>query len=184
MIPLSIISPIPTIIGHYADCIVRAEREIYFATNFWESSDSAGTIVSAFKELSRRVGERGSPKVVVKLIYDRGTPKQMIKAHQLVQPDEYSGGRVQLPRPEEIPNVLLEVLNYHVPPVGTFHSKYCEFLLSRVRQAADCSTVRELGGISAMISLNGHAHTLTQASSIARLRSSTRTTFKTASTSR
>jgi phosphatidylserine/phosphatidylglycerophosphate/cardiolipin synthase-like enzyme len=29
-----------------------------------------------------------------------------------------------LPSPEEIPNVELEVINYHRPIFGTFHSKY------------------------------------------------------------
>lgn len=39
MQPLTVISVIPDIIQHYADCIVRAEHEIYFATNFWEASE-------------------------------------------------------------------------------------------------------------------------------------------------
>ncbi|ORY90144.1 hypothetical protein BCR35DRAFT_287370 [Leucosporidium creatinivorum] len=153
VVPLSIISPIPTIIGHYADCIVRAEREIFFATNFWESSDSASTIVRAFKELSRRVGERGSPKVVVKLVYDRGTPKQVVKTHQLVGPDEYSGERVQLPRPEEIPNVQLEVLNYHVPPVGTFHSKYC--IIDRKIALLNSNNIQDRVNVEMMTHIEG-----------------------------
>lgn len=124
--PLSIISPIPTIIRHYADCIVRAEHEIFFATNFWESSSAATSITDALRELSRRAAERGR-KVVVKLMYDRGTPKQLVKPHQFVQPAEYTGPRVELPAPNEIPGVDLEVMNYHNPPVGTFHAKYCEF---------------------------------------------------------
>lgn len=50
-----------------ADVIVRAETEIFFATNFWEASGAAKTICEALVELSRRVGERGGPKIVVKM---------------------------------------------------------------------------------------------------------------------
>ena len=31
---------------------------------------------------------------------------------------------IQLPAPEEIPHVDLQVVNYHEPPLGTFHSKF------------------------------------------------------------
>ncbi|KAK4691476.1 hypothetical protein P7C70_g9340, partial [Phenoliferia sp. Uapishka_3] len=123
VIPLTIISVIPDIIGHMADVIVRAETEVFFATNFWEASDSASTITDAFKELSRRAGERGS-RVVIKMMYDRGTPKQVMENHQFVDEKTYTGDRVHLPPPHEIPNIDLEVINYHVPPVGTFHAKY------------------------------------------------------------
>ncbi|KAI5477424.1 hypothetical protein MNV49_006416 [Pseudohyphozyma bogoriensis] len=123
VIPLSIVSVIPDIIDHMADVIVRAKHEIFFATNFWEASDSATTITDAFKELSRRAGERGD-RVVIKLMYDRGTPKQVVDNHQFVEPKDYTGERVKLPAPNEIPNIDLEVVNYHVPPVGTFHAKY------------------------------------------------------------
>ncbi|GAA5915447.1 hypothetical protein JCM5296_002704 [Sporobolomyces johnsonii] len=123
VIPLSIISVIPDIIQHYCDVIVRAEKEIIFATNFWEASGSATMITDAFKELSRRAGERGE-RVVIKLMYDRGTPKQALKQHQLVDEKDYTAERVQLPSKEEIPNIHMEVLNFHRPPVGTFHAKY------------------------------------------------------------
>ncbi|GAA5960569.1 hypothetical protein JCM21900_002846 [Sporobolomyces salmonicolor] len=123
VIPLSIISVIPDIIQHYCDVIVRAKKEIIFATNFWEASGSATMITDAFKELSRRAGERGE-RVVIKLMYDRGTPTQVVKQHQLVDEKDYTAERVQLPSKEEIPDIDLEVLNFHRPPVGTFHAKY------------------------------------------------------------
>lgn len=53
-------------------------------------------------------------------MYDRGTPKQVVEAHQLVDAKTYTGDRVKLPSPQEIPNIDLEVINYHKPPVGTF----------------------------------------------------------------
>lgn len=34
--PLSIISLIPDIMKHYADVIVRAEKEVFLATNYWQ----------------------------------------------------------------------------------------------------------------------------------------------------
>ncbi|KAM0747598.1 hypothetical protein T439DRAFT_366513 [Meredithblackwellia eburnea MCA 4105] len=123
VMPLTILSVIPDIIGHMADVIVQAKSEIILATNFWEASEQAETITNAFKELSKRAGERGS-RVVVKLMYDRGNPKQVVDTHQIVEPEEYTGDRVKLPHPNEIPNLDLEVVNFHVPPVGTFHSKY------------------------------------------------------------
>lgn len=42
----------------------------------------------------------------------------------MVDEKTYTGDKVKLPHPHEIPGVQLEVLNYHEPPVGTFHSKY------------------------------------------------------------
>ncbi|WWC60775.1 uncharacterized protein I303_103351 [Kwoniella dejecticola CBS 10117] len=124
VIPLSIISVIPDIIQHHADIIVRAQHEIFLATNFWEASSAAKTIVDAFKELSRRVIERNGKKVVIKMMYDRGNPQQVIDPHQAVDVKTYTGDKVKLPSPEEIPGCILEVQNYHQPPVGTFHAKY------------------------------------------------------------
>lgn len=124
VIPLTILSVIPDIIEHHADLITRAESEIFLATNFWEASGAAKTICDAFRELSRRVVEDNRPKVVVKMMYDRGNPKQVIKPHQLVEEKEYTGAKVKLPTPEEIPGISLEVVNFHEPPVGTFHAKY------------------------------------------------------------
>jgi hypothetical protein len=34
--PLSIISLIPDIMQHYHDVIIRAEKEIFLATNYWQ----------------------------------------------------------------------------------------------------------------------------------------------------
>ncbi|KDR78755.1 hypothetical protein GALMADRAFT_244306 [Galerina marginata CBS 339.88] len=123
VIPLSIISVIPDIMRHYADCIVRAEKEVFLATNYWEASTAATIITDSMLELSRRAGQRGQ-KVVFKLMYDRGNIKQLVKPHQIVPVAEYTGDAVKLPRPEDIPNIELEVCNYHQPVLGTFHAKY------------------------------------------------------------
>lgn len=54
-------------------------------------------------------------------VYDRGAPDG--KAHRIVSPGVYSSPEVGLPAPEEIPGVSLEVQNYHISPVGSFHQK-------------------------------------------------------------
>jgi hypothetical protein len=107
---------------HYADLIVRASSEVFLATNYWESSSASSLIAKALRELSRRVGERNTSekgqakKVVVKIMYDRGTLHQVVKNHFLVDPSEWKS--VNLPTKDEIPNVDLEVVNYHRPVLG------------------------------------------------------------------
>lgn len=82
---------------------------------------------------------------VVKIMYDRGNVKQIVDPHQLVPPEIYTGQAVNLPAPKEVPNLSIEVLNFHVfskialshleqncsptyaralPVLGTFHCKY------------------------------------------------------------
>ena len=134
---------VPDILRHYSNVIARAETEVFLATNFWVHSDASTIITNSIKELSRRAGERGK-KVVLKVIYDRGNPKQVHRAlerfenkrsavtyplqifenHQNVSVKEYTGKAVKLPAPEEIPNVDMQVINYHRPMLGTFHCKY------------------------------------------------------------
>lgn len=109
---------------HYADLIVRAETEIFLATNYWENSHSAKIITDSLRELSKRAEARGGPKVVVKLMYDRGSPTQVVKNHIIVKPDAWESPAVGLPNQKEIPFIDLEVVNYHRPPLGTFHAKY------------------------------------------------------------
>ncbi|KAJ3853877.1 phospholipase D active site motif protein [Lentinula lateritia] len=125
VVPLTIIAPLPDIVKHMSNCIVRAQKEVFLATNFWINSDSSRLVTDAFRELNRRVGEcGGGEKVVVKMLYDRGNVKQAVTHHQHVPPATYTGPKVNLPAPEEIPNIDMQVVNYHVPLVGTFHSKF------------------------------------------------------------
>ena len=76
VVPLTIIGPLPDICRHMSNCIARAEKEVFLASNYWQSSDASTIITNSLKELSRRAGERGT-KVVVKIMYDRGNPKQV-----------------------------------------------------------------------------------------------------------
>lgn len=76
VVPLTIISTLPDINRHTANCIVRARKEVFLATNFWIYSDASLIITNALRELSKRAGKRGD-RVVVKIIYDRGSMKQV-----------------------------------------------------------------------------------------------------------
>ncbi|KAK4159842.1 hypothetical protein QBC43DRAFT_293598 [Cladorrhinum sp. PSN259] len=122
-VPLTVISVMPDIARHMANVIARAEKEVFLATNYWQNSVASRYITNALKELDRRAGERAS-KVVVKIIYDRGSPKQLFEPHYLVGEKEFTGANVNLPHPSEIPNIEMQVMNYHTPLVGTFHAKY------------------------------------------------------------
>ncbi|PGH32106.1 hypothetical protein GX50_05122 [[Emmonsia] crescens] len=123
VVPLTIIAPTPDICRHMANCIVRAEKEVFLATNYWIFSRCSTIITDALKELSVRAGRRGS-KVVVKIMYDRAELKQIISSRQLVYPKAAIDINVKIPPPEHIPNLELEVMNYHEPIMGTFHSKF------------------------------------------------------------
>jgi hypothetical protein len=57
-------------------------------------------------------------------MYDRGNIKQLIEPHQIVPPKDYISSAVNLPAPDEIPNLDMEVTNYHKPALGTFHGKF------------------------------------------------------------
>jgi hypothetical protein len=64
--------------------VVLAEKEVLLATNYWQPSNSVDKVSSAFRELNRRVEERNKAsekkeKIVIKLMYDRGTFEQLWK---------------------------------------------------------------------------------------------------------
>ncbi|KAK5462349.1 hypothetical protein LTR20_006299 [Exophiala xenobiotica] len=123
--PLTIMAPIPDICRHMSNVIARAEHEVYLATNFWMHSEPTMLITNALRELSRKAVATDR-RVVVKIIYDRGSPKQFIHNHLVVKPETYADpeGPIRMPHPDELPNVDLEVVNYHQPVFGTFHCKY------------------------------------------------------------
>lgn len=76
VIPLTIVAPLPDLCRHLANCIVRAEHEIFLGTNFWIHSDASTLVTNAIRELSKRAGEHGQ-KIVMKMVYDRGDPRQV-----------------------------------------------------------------------------------------------------------
>lgn len=122
-VPLTIIAPLNDQIRHMSNLIVRAKKEVLLATNFWKKSGATTFVHDAIIELSKRAGARGE-RIVFKLMYDRGDVKQFIDNHQNVTPKGWTSDAVGLPPPEQIPNVDLQVVNFHKPPLGTFHSKF------------------------------------------------------------
>ncbi|KAI8624312.1 phospholipase D/nuclease [Xylariaceae sp. FL1651] len=121
--PLTVISVVPDIVRHMSNLIARAEKEVFLATNFWQNGVASQYITNAIRELSRRAQARGT-RVVMKIIYDRGNPRQIIDPHHVVSESEYTSNAVNLPPAKDIPYVDLQVINYHQPLLGTFHAKY------------------------------------------------------------
>ena len=74
--PLLVVSGIPDICRHMSNLIVQAQHEVFLATNFWMHSEPAQLISNAFRELSKRASESGR-RIVVKVLYDRGSAKQV-----------------------------------------------------------------------------------------------------------
>lgn len=123
-VPLTVIAPLADIIRHVSNMIVRAEQEVFFITCSWSPSVAQRLVKDALIELSKRAGERGQ-RVVVKMMYDKAAAANAIDAHQLVKPEKYTGKTIQLPSPEEIPNLDFEVVSYHRLVLGTLHAKFC-----------------------------------------------------------
>lgn len=135
-----------------SNCIVRAEREVFLATNFWANSTASKFITDAMRELSRRAGERGT-KIVMKMIYDRGSPKQLVEPHYIVSQKEYTGDKVNIPPPEEIPNIDLQVMNYHHPLLGTFHAKY--MIVDRKIAILQSNNIQDNENLEMMVHMEG-----------------------------
>ena len=136
---------------HYAELIVRAEAEIILATNYWENSASSSVMADALRKLSKRVEARNGAKVVMKLMYDRGNLKQVVKNRIIVKPMYWS--RIGLPTEDEIPGVALEVINYHRPLVGTFHAKY--LIVDRRVACLNSNNVQDRPNVEMMVQLEG-----------------------------
>ncbi|KAI2618780.1 IQ calmodulin-binding motif protein [Hypoxylon sp. NC1633] len=150
--PLTIISVIPDIVRHMSNLIARAEKEVFLATNFWQNGVASKYITNAIRELSRRAGERGT-KVVVKIIYDRGSPKQLLEPHYVVPESEYTGAAVGLPAAREIPHVDLQVVNFHRPLLGTFHAKY--MIVDRRVAVLQSNNIQDNDNLEMMVQVEG-----------------------------
>jgi hypothetical protein len=73
--------------------------------------------------------------------------------HLHVPPSEYSSSKLEIPKPEDIPNIDLEVMNYHRPAVGTFHSKY--MVVDRKFAVISSNNVQENDNLEMMNHLEG-----------------------------
>ena len=123
-VPLTVIAPLADIIRHCANLIVRAEREVFFITCSWSPSVAQRLVKNALIELSRRAGLRGQ-RVVVKMMYDKAAAANVMDPHQAVKTDAYTSKSIQLPSPEEIPNLDFQVVSLHKMMLGTLHAKFC-----------------------------------------------------------
>ncbi|KAI2467138.1 hypothetical protein F4781DRAFT_403208 [Annulohypoxylon bovei var. microspora] len=150
--PLTITSVVPDIARHMSNLIVRAEKEVFLATNYWANGVASKYITNAIKELSRRAGERGV-KIVMKIIYDRGSPKQLLDPHYTVPESEYTGNSVAIPASHEIPNIDLQVINYHRPLLGTFHAKY--MIVDRRVAVLQSNNIQDNDNMEMMVQLEG-----------------------------
>ncbi|KAG9238503.1 hypothetical protein BJ875DRAFT_40619 [Amylocarpus encephaloides] len=151
-VPLTVISVVPDIMRHMSNLIVRAEKEVVLATNYWQNSIASKYITNAMKELSNRASARGE-RIVFKLEYDRGSAKQVLDNHMEVTEEEYLGKAISLPTKNEIPNLDLQVINYHRPLVGTFHSKY--MVVDRKYAVLQSNNIQDNDNMEMMIHLEG-----------------------------
>lgn len=135
-----------------SNLIVRAEKEVFLATNFWQNSVAARYITDAIRELSRRAQARGD-RVVVKVIYDRGNPRQVFDPHYIVVESDYTGKAVRLPPAKDIPHVDLQVINYHQPILGTFHAKY--MIVDRRIAIVQSNNIQDNDNLEMMVQVEG-----------------------------
>jgi len=135
-----------------AKIITQAEKEILLATNYWKDGEATKILTNAMKELSRRAGERGT-RVVMKLIYDRGSIAQILEPHQIVTEKVYTGTGIGLPARHEIPNIDLDVMNYHRPALGTFHAKF--MIVDRKLALLQSNNIQDNDNMEMMIHLEG-----------------------------
>lgn len=135
-----------------SNLIVRAEKEVFLATNFWQNSVAARYITDAIRELSRRAQARGD-RVVVKVIYDRGNPRQVFDPHYIVLESDYTGNAVKLPPAKDIPYVDLQVINYHQPILGTFHAKF--MIVDRRTAIIQSNNIQDNDNLEMMVQIEG-----------------------------
>ncbi|KAJ5698006.1 hypothetical protein N7462_000011 [Penicillium macrosclerotiorum] len=152
VVPLTIVAPLPDLCRHLANCIVRAEHEIFLGTNFWIHSDASMLITDAIRELSRRAGKRGQT-IIMKMVYDRGDPRQAWENRLSVPEEQYVGGKVRLPAAQEIPNVDLQVINFHRPIFGTFHAKFT--VIDRCIALLQSSNIQDNDNLEMMTHIEG-----------------------------
>ena len=89
--------------------------------DYWQPSDSVNTVAKALRDLDKRIAKRKGEKVIVKIMWDRGAFKQLVRNHARVGPATYT--KLGVPKPEEVPNLSIEIINFHRPLLGTFHQK-------------------------------------------------------------
>ncbi|KAH8172527.1 PLD-like domain-containing protein [Sarocladium implicatum] len=123
-VPVTVIAPLADIARHCASMIVKARKEVFFVTCVWSPSEAQRLIKDALIELSKRAGERNE-RVAVRMMYDQAGPSHMFEAHQRIKPEAYDSKHVQLPHPDEVQHLDLQVSSLHTVLMGTLHAKFC-----------------------------------------------------------
>ncbi|KAI0515322.1 hypothetical protein F5B22DRAFT_608017 [Xylaria bambusicola] len=152
IVPLTIISVVPDIVRHMSNLIIRAQEEVFLATNFWQNGTASRYITNAIRELSRRAQARGT-HVIMKILYDRGNPRQVFDPHYIVSDSEYTGDAVNLPSRKDIPYVDLQVMNYHQPVLGTFHAKF--MIVDRKIGIIQSNNIQDNDNLEMMVQVEG-----------------------------
>lgn len=75
---------------------------------FTRPSNSVNTVSQALRDLSAQVLKDGRPKVVVKIMYDRGSWEQLWNAHAPVHHSDWTP--LDLPAKEDIKGLDMEVI--------------------------------------------------------------------------
>ncbi|GIZ39031.1 hypothetical protein CKM354_000242300 [Cercospora kikuchii] len=151
-VPMTIIGPLNDQLRHMSNLIVRAKKEVLLATNFWKKSGASTFVNDALIELSKRAGSRGE-RVVVKIMFDRGALKQIINNHQNVDSTGWQAAGVGLPPPEQMPNIDLAIVNFHRPPLGTFHSKF--MIVDRQIATVSSNNIQDNDNLEMMTHIEG-----------------------------
>ncbi|TNY24646.1 hypothetical protein DMC30DRAFT_345314 [Rhodotorula diobovata] len=152
-IPLSIVSTIPDIMQHYHDCSALASRQTC-ADGFSRScrpSDSVKKVAEGLVELNKRVGERKGQRIVVKVMWDRGAVQQLWHNHVSVKPETWAP--LGLPHPKDVPNLSLQVINFHRPLLGTFHQK--AMVVDRKVALLNSNNIQDRPNLEMMVHLEG-----------------------------
>ena len=151
-IPLTIISPLIDIVRHCANMIVRAEDEVFFITSVWTPSAAQRLLKNALIELSTRAGVRGK-RVTVRIMLDKAAASNAFDPHRVVKPDEWTSKGVDLPGPDDIPNINLEVISMHRFVLGTLHAKFC--VVDRKAAAVMSNNMEDNDNLEMMTHLQG-----------------------------
>ncbi|EXJ54224.1 hypothetical protein A1O7_09561 [Cladophialophora yegresii CBS 114405] len=153
--PLTIMAMVPDICRHMSNIIARAEHEVFLATNYWMHSEPTRLITNGLRELSKKA-VLNNRRVVVKIIYDRGSAKQQVfNNHLAVKPEEFADpdGKIRIPHPDELPNVDIEVVNFHRPVFGTFHAKY--MVVDRRIAIVQSNNIQDIDNMEMMTQFEG-----------------------------
>lgn len=78
-----------------------------------------------------------------------------MKNHLPVSPDEFAdpNGKIRIPHPDDLPNVDIEVMNFHQPVFGTFHSKY--MVVDRKIAIVQSNNIQDIDNLEMMTQWEG-----------------------------